>query len=137
LLKQLVSLDQEQGREINNLDKENDSLEKQLDRVQSTNSKLAQTVNQMTGIKKSTRGKPAEPRSVQSRVIDIIPNAPADVKNKPTAVPAAEPEPGAVSKSPSTSSAMSAMARQLGGFSNVVPLKTMKPDQEPENTVAA
>lgn len=131
LLKQLVALDQEQGREINNLDKENDSLEKQLDRVQSTNSKLAQTVNQMTGAKKSTRGKTAEPGGVQTRVIDIIPNAPADAKNKPTAVPAAEPEPRAVSNAPGTS-AMTTMARQLGGFSNVVPLKTMKPGPETE-----
>jgi hypothetical protein len=131
LLKQLVALDQEQGREINNLDKENDSLEKQLDRVQSTNSKLAQTVNQMTGAKKSTRGKTAEPGGVQTRVIDIIPNAPADVKTKPATEPDAELEPRAVSKAPSTS-AMATMARQLGGFSNSVPLKTVKPETETE-----
>jgi hypothetical protein len=131
LLKQLVALDQEQGREINNLDKENDSLEKQLDRVQSTNAKLAQTMNQMTGAKKSTRGKTAEPGGVQTRVIDIIPNAPADVKTKPATEPDAELEPRAVSKAPGTS-AMATMARQLGGFSNSVPLKTVKPEPETE-----
>jgi len=133
LLKQLVALDQEQGREINNLDKENDSLEKQLDQVQSTNAGLAQTVNQMTGAKKSTRGKTAEPGRVQTRVIDIIPNAPADAKSKLTAVPDTQQEPVIAPKATGTSPAVAAMARQLGGFSNVVPLKTMRPEPEPES----
>jgi hypothetical protein len=132
LLKQLVALDQEQGREINNLDKENDSLEKQLDQVQSTNAGLAQTVNQMTGAKKSTRGKTAEPGRVQTRVIDIIPNAPADAKSKLTAVPDTQQEPVVAPKATGTSPAVAAMARQLGGFSNVVPLKTIRPEPEPE-----
>jgi hypothetical protein len=79
LLKQLVALDQEQGREINTLDKENDSLEKQLDQVQRTNAALAQTVGQMTGTKKSARPGPqaTTPQSADN-VINLIPNAPAD-----------------------------------------------------------
>jgi hypothetical protein len=79
LLKQLVALDQEQGREINTLDKENDSLEKQLDQVQSTNAALAQTVSQMTGTKKSARPAPQTTTVQPARAtIDLIPGAPAD-----------------------------------------------------------
>ena len=79
LLKQLVALDQEQGREISGLDKENDSLEKQLDQVQRTNAALAQTVSQMTGTKKSARPAP-QTTAAQStdNVINLIPGAPAD-----------------------------------------------------------
>jgi hypothetical protein len=95
LLKQLVALDQEQGREINTLDKENDSLEKQLDQVQRTNAALAQTVSQMTGTKKSARPTP-QPTTSQpaDSVINLIPGAPADQqkvepRRKPTAQPVA------------------------------------------------
>jgi hypothetical protein len=127
LLKQLVALDQEQGREINNLDKENDSLEKQLDQVQSTNARLAQTVNQMTGAKKSTRGKPVEPGRVQTRVIDIIPNAPADAKSKPTAVPDIQQEPAAAPKAPDRD-VIGAMARQIQGLTSPAPVIRPAPD---------
>lgn len=94
LLKQLVALDREQGREIDNLDKENDSLEKQLDQVQTTNARLAQTIGQMTGTKKPTRAvqKPAQqPTKTQ---IDLIPGAPADQqKVVPMSRPQVQAEP--------------------------------------------
>ena len=51
LLKQLVALDQEQGREISGLDKENNSLEQRLAQVQATNDRLQQTIGKMTGTK--------------------------------------------------------------------------------------
>jgi hypothetical protein len=53
LLKQLVALDQEQGREISGLDKENNSLEQRLAQVQTTNNRLQQAVVKMTGNKKT------------------------------------------------------------------------------------
>jgi hypothetical protein len=55
LLKQLVDLDRQQGREIDALDQENNSLEKQLAQVQSTNNRLQQAIGRMTGTKQSTR----------------------------------------------------------------------------------
>jgi hypothetical protein len=83
-------LDQEQGREINTLDKENDSLEKQLDQVQSTNAALAQTVSQMTGTKKSARPAQQSTGVEPARAtIDLIPGAPAD---KQKVVPMRKPE---------------------------------------------
>jgi hypothetical protein len=93
LLKQLVALDQEQGREISGLDKENNSLEKQLDQVQRTNAALAQTVSQMTGTKKSARPAP-QTTAAQStdNVINLIPGAPADQqKVEPQRKPLAQP----------------------------------------------
>jgi archaellum component FlaC len=57
LLKQLVALDREQGKEIDSLDQENNGLEKQLARIQATNARLQQTIGQMTGTKKSSRDK--------------------------------------------------------------------------------
>jgi hypothetical protein len=66
LLKQLVSLDQEQGREIDGLDSENNSLEAQLARIQATNDRLQTTIQSMTGTKQSTRSKQtarAEPQT--------------------------------------------------------------------------
>jgi hypothetical protein len=94
LLKQLVALDQEQGREINTLDKENDSLEKQLDQVQTTNAALAQTVSQMTGTKKSARPIPPSTGAQPARTtIDLIPGAPADKqKVVPMREPVAQPD---------------------------------------------
>jgi hypothetical protein len=53
LLKQLVDLDKEQGREIDGLDQENNSLEQRLAQVQATNDRLQQTVGRMTGTKKA------------------------------------------------------------------------------------
>ena len=53
LLKQLVALDQEQGREISGLDKENNSLEQRLAQVQATNDRLKQAVGTITGNKKA------------------------------------------------------------------------------------
>ena len=57
LLKKLIALDQQQGREIDDLDSENDNLEAQLARIQGTNDRLQKTIQSMTGTKKSTRAK--------------------------------------------------------------------------------
>jgi hypothetical protein len=62
LLKQLVALDQEQGREIDGLDKENNSLEQRLAQVQATNDRLQQAIGTMTGTKKAAT-KPNRRRS--------------------------------------------------------------------------
>jgi hypothetical protein len=61
LLKQLVALDREQGREIDSLDQENNTLEKQLAQIQATNNRLQQTIGQMTGTKRSTRPQTTTP----------------------------------------------------------------------------
>jgi prefoldin subunit 5 len=53
LLKQLVDLDKQQGREIDGLDQENNSLEQRLAQVQATNDRLQQAIGQMTGTKKA------------------------------------------------------------------------------------
>jgi hypothetical protein len=66
LLKQLVALDQEQGREINSLDSENNNLEKQLAQVQATNDRLQATIGQMTGTKTSSRTKTTTPQQPAS-----------------------------------------------------------------------
>jgi hypothetical protein len=63
LLRQLVALDREQGREIDSLDQENNSLEKQLAQVQATNNRLQQAIGQMTGTKKSSRARVDTPVS--------------------------------------------------------------------------
>jgi hypothetical protein len=60
LLKQLVALDQEQGREISGLDKENDSLEQRLAQVQATNDRLQQAVGTMVGSQKSRLQNPED-----------------------------------------------------------------------------
>jgi hypothetical protein len=99
LLKQLVALDQEQGREINSLDSE-------LDRVQSVNDKLQQTLQSMTGAKKASVSKNDKP----SRSIDLIPGAPADTKA--TVAPEPEPAPEPVAKT-STSPAIGSIVRTV------------------------
>jgi hypothetical protein len=66
LLKKLVSLDQEQGREIDGLDSENNSLEAQLARIQATNDRLQNTIQSMTGAKQSTRPKQAAKTTPQT-----------------------------------------------------------------------
>ena len=61
LLRQLVALDREQGREIDSLDSENNNLEKQLARVQATNDRLQKALGQMTGTKKASRTSTTKP----------------------------------------------------------------------------
>lgn len=117
LLKQLVALDQEQGREIDTLDQENNTLEKELAKIQSTNDRLQQAMGQMTGSKKSTRPAPAA-----KKTIDLIPGAPADVRMPAKAEPQAEPEATPVK---ATSPAMSAMAKQIQGLAKPAP--TIRP----------
>jgi len=112
LLKQLVDLDQEQGREIDNLDQENDNLEKQLAQVQSTNDRLQKTIGQMTGTKTATRS--AVKKATASKPgIDLIPGAsadePAPAELKPT-----------VKKSPG--SAISSMTRTITGLQGPAPV---------------
>jgi hypothetical protein len=124
LLKQLVALDQEQGREINGLDQENNSLEQRLAQVQATNDRLQQAVGQMAGTKKVVaKTKTTAPQDST----DIARGGIIDVGTPVTAEPVSqvsEPKEKPIStKSP----AIGSMARQLGGFSNVVPLPTMKP----------
>jgi len=82
LLKQLVDLDKEQGREIDGLDQENNSLEQRLARIQATNDRLQQTIGQMTGTKKSAaKTKTAAPRGssdiARGGIIDVGSPAPS------------------------------------------------------------
>jgi hypothetical protein len=73
LLKKLVSLDQEQGREIDGLDSENNSLEAQLARIQATNDKLQTTIQSMTGTKQSARPKQVDKTQPQIKVTEPTP----------------------------------------------------------------
>jgi hypothetical protein len=61
LLKQLVALDREQGREIDSLDQENNTLEKQLAQIQATNNRLQLTIGQMSGAKRSIKSQTTAP----------------------------------------------------------------------------
>jgi len=120
LLKQLVALDQEQGREISGLDKENNSLEQRLAQVQSTNDQLQQAISQMTGTKKSSR--PASGKAT----IDLVPGAPADQQKvvpgrKPTAKPVAQP---------ATPEPVPVEPQQPELPSNVIPLKQYSPPEQ-------
>jgi hypothetical protein len=82
LLKQLVSLDQEQGREISGLDKENNSLEQRLAQVQATNDRLQQAVGKMASAKKAAKPQKIAPQGsadlAQGGIVDVgTPAAPA------------------------------------------------------------
>jgi len=139
LLKQIMKIDSEQNQEIDTLDSEKDSIEAQLNRVQSLNDRLAQAMTQMTGARpaKATSKTATKTTSApDSRtVIDLIPGAPADQQTtaktvqpppKPVATPAAEP---------TTSRAMSNIARTITGLSGPAPSIDKEPqpvDQEPE-----
>jgi len=126
LLRQLVALDQEQGREISGLDKENNSLEQRLAQVQATNNRLQQAIGKITSTKKAA-----------DQTSTIAPQGSADIAqggiiDVGTPVPSEPDTTSKVKIEPTTSPAVATMARQLGGFSNVVPLKTMKPGPETE-----
>jgi hypothetical protein len=94
LLKQLVALDREQGEEINNLDQENNSLEKQLANVQATNDRLQQTLSQMTGTKKLAKArKPADKDTDTAEPISIAPTIAVDQPApEPVTKPATKPK---------------------------------------------
>jgi len=117
LLKQLVALDQEQGREISGLDKENNSLEQRLAQVQATNDRLQQAIGNMTGTKKAATKMTAPNVSptvsadiAQGGIIDV--GAPVTSAPVPTSKDKAEP---------TTSPAMATMARQIQGLGKSAP----------------
>ena len=131
LLKQLVNLDQEQGREIDGLDQENNSLEQRLAQVQATNDRLQQTIGQMTGTKKSTvKTNKTKTDAQQGGIIDVAPQvvtvAPTDRSGAQT-----------VKQQPTKSPAIDAMARQIQGFSQPAPSIRSIPANDPQQQVAA
>lgn len=115
LLKQLVALDQEQGREINGLDQENNSLEQRLAQVQGTNARLQQAIGQMTGTKKAPARKPTD--AEKSGIIDLAPMA------APAEVPSDQPEPAPKQQKATAgkSPAMASMAQQIQGLNKPAP----------------
>ena len=115
LLKQLVALDQEQGQEIDGLDKENDSLEQRLAQVQATNDQLQQTIGKMTGTKKA-----ATTTATQTGSADMAQGGIVDVSTAGPSTPNAK-------TGPTTSTAMDYTAQQLAGFANQKPLGSMRP----------
>jgi hypothetical protein len=116
LLKQLVALDQEQGREIDGLDKENNSLEQRLAQVQATNDRLQQAIGKMTGTKKAASAAKSTSTDVaQGGIIDVG----APMVSEPMSTSRAKAQ-------PTTSSAMDYTVQQLGGFSNK-PLASLRP----------
>jgi hypothetical protein len=119
LLKQLVDLDQEQGREISVLDKENNSLEQRLAQVQATNDRLQQAIGTMTGNKKAV-AKPQ--KTVPQGSTDLSQGGIIDV-GAPVAPTSNTPS----TDKPTTSPTMDYTAQQLGGFANLKPLTTLKP----------
>jgi hypothetical protein len=131
LLKQLVQLDQDQGREIDGLDQENDTLEQRLAQVQATNDRLQQAIGQMTGNKKSTT-KTNNPKAdvAQGGIIDVAPQV-------VTVTPAAEPAAQTVKQQPAKSAAIDAMARQIQGFNEPAPSIRSAPANDSQQQVAA
>ena len=73
LLRQLVALDQKQGQEIDQLDSENDSQERELQRIQATNANLQKTIQAMTGAKQSARPKQTAQAKPQTKTAEPIP----------------------------------------------------------------
>jgi hypothetical protein len=132
LLKQLVDLDKEQGREIDGLDQDNNSLEQRLAQVQTTNNRLQQAIGQMTGTKKATaKTKTPEPQGStdidRGGIIDVgTPVAPT-----PNTTSAADTK-------PTTPSAMGNIVRTVTGLSGPAPSidkdteKVNKDQEEPE-----
>ena len=116
LLRKLVDLDQEQGREINTLDKENDSLEQRLAQVATTNDRLQQTIGQMTGAKQAKTT--ATPTTSATR--DIAQGGIIDVGGPAITAPVSEPGDQAPAR-PATSPAISSMAKAIQGFSQPAP----------------
>jgi hypothetical protein len=161
LLKQLVSLDQEQGRELDDLDQENNTLEKRLARVQATNDRLQQTVSQIAATKKvdskSDQAKADTPNKTNQDdeeddvepAIDLIPDAPVDNTPTPKAKPKAAPKKVYRKRKEKTPKpdTFGQVAQQIAGFPTVAPEVKRKEVKrkadtaitaikEPENTVA-
>ena len=142
LLKQLVSLDQEQGRELDDLDQENNTLEKRLARVQATNDRLQQTVSQLAGTKKAD-SKPDQTKADTTNkinqdddeedvepTIDIIPDAPVD--NTPTPKPKTATKKVYRKRKEKTSPGLGHMATQIAGLPKVAPDDTKTDTGLPE-----
>jgi hypothetical protein len=115
LLKQLVALDQEQGREIDGLDQENNSLEKRLAQVQSTNDRITSAITQMTGTKKAPARQPTDVE--KGGIIDLAP------KVTPSAAPGvqSEPAPKQQKATAGKSPAIASMAQQIQGLNKPAP----------------
>jgi hypothetical protein len=125
LLKQLVDLDKEQGREIDGLDRDNNSLEQRLAQVQATNDRLQQAVGTLTGANKAV-AKPQ--KTVSQGSADLAQGGIIDVSAPVAPTPTTTSTTKSKSKSKSTTpSAIGSMAQQLGGFSNVIPLPSVRP----------
>ena len=110
LLKQIMDLDREQSQEIINLDTENNSLEKQLNRVQGLNDRLAKMLGQMPTAKKTTKTLTPVDRPA---TINLIPGAPVDQSNTV--------QPEKPTDNLSVASAIPAMARQIQGLQQPAP----------------
>jgi len=119
LLKQLVSLDQEQGREIDGLDQENNSLEQRLAQVQATNARLQQAIGRMTGTKKvAVKTQTTAPQGsadiAQGGIIDV--GAPiVPTSNTTTVAPASNTTSAASNK------AMKYTSQQIQGLGQAAP----------------
>jgi hypothetical protein len=115
LLKQLVALDQEQGREIDGLDQENNSLEKRLAQVQSTNDRITSAITQMTRTKKAPARQPTDVE--KGGIIDLAP------KVVPGADPGvqSEPAPNQQKATAGKSPAIASMAQQIQGLNKPAP----------------
>ena len=112
LLQQLVDLDRKQGKEIGSLDNENDRLEQQLAHVNQTNARLAQAIGQM-----GDRTQSGSTGASQSRVIDMLPNSPADTSADTSIQPTTSPEPREPQE-PRQKSRPDAMSRMAQSLSN-------------------
>jgi hypothetical protein len=139
LLKQLVSLDQEQGREIDDLDQENNTLEKRLAQVQSTNDRLQQAIGQMTGTKKSdsktnqTKTNKSSTDNTDNAIDKVSPVVAPAPKEKPKSTPKVTPKPKKVN---TKSAAIDSMARQIAGFNQPAPkLDATVVDKETDDEV--
>ena len=132
LLKQIMNIDREQSQEIDTLDSEKDSIEAQLDRVQSLNDRLTQAVSQMSGTKVSA---PARTQTAQPATIDLIPGAPAD-REQPAKPAAITREPVAPTPSPRPQpDVMGSMARTIQSLPKDAPGTAKEPEEfekEPE-----
>lgn len=125
LLKQLVQLDQDQGREIDGLDQENNTLEKRLAQIQSTNDQLQQTIGQMTGTKKSTV-KTNKIGKADANVGGIIDVGPTGAPTPSARVSADQPASQPVKQQPTTSAAIGNMSQQIQGFDRLGPAPSIR-----------
>jgi hypothetical protein len=136
LLKQLVQLDQDQGREIDGLDQENNSLEQRLAQVQATNNQLQQAIGQMTGTKQgTTKANKTKTDVAQGGIIDL--GTPVVTPAPSAKVATDQPADQTVKQQPAKSAAIDAMARQIQGFSKPAPSIRSIPANDPQQQVAA